>query len=78
MSDQRYDDGYYDGAHDSLTEAIQEIGAAFVMGYPDIKPNHYDTLHAYTSALVERAITNLQASYARDAKWLKDRRSQNV
>ena len=74
MSDPRYDDGYYDGAHDSLTEAIQEINARLVFGYPDVRPNHYDTFHAYVKALIERTITDLQASYAKDAKWIKDRR----
>jgi len=71
-------DLYYDGAHDGITEALQEVKAALVMGYGDIKVSHYDTHLNYYLAIVDRALTDLQESYERDRRYVAKAQSQKV
>lgn len=65
-------DLYYDGAYDALTEVIQEIKAAWVIGIRDIKREHYRSDIQFFEALMERAVTDLQASYEKDRTFVHD------
>lgn len=64
------DDLYYDGAHDALVEAVQEVKAAMVMGYPDLKRADHRTDTEFWTAVVVRALEDLRESYAKDAKFV--------
>lgn len=62
-----YDQGYFDGASDALSEIAGEIGAALVIGYPDIQPNHYGTFHDYIIAITDRVVSELDSIYKKQA-----------
>jgi len=61
---------YYDGAHDALVEAMQEIKAAMVMGYADIKRSYYDTDTEYYREIAVRAVMDLHLSYEKDRRYV--------
>ena len=71
------DDLYYDGAHDALTEAIGEVKAAMIMGYPDIRRKDYRREDEFWQDIAVRALTNLQESYDADAKFVKKIKAAN-
>lgn len=62
-------DPYYDGASDALTEAEQEIKAAWIV--TPVKREDYGSEYDFWREVALEAIRTLKASYDGDAKFVE-------
>lgn len=59
---------YYDGAHDALTEAMQEINAAWLIN--PVKYEDFTSDREYWRAVALEAVQALYDSYEKDAEYV--------